>query len=451
MQETSPTATDREVISVSQLNRQVKRLLEDGLPALWVSGEISNFAAPRSGHWYFTLKDELAQVRCAMFRGRNARTGFTPEDGMQVTVRARAGLYEVRGEYQLIVDQMEAAGSGALQMAFERLRAKLQAEGLFDADRKQPVPSWPGVVGVVTSPTGAALQDILSVMGRRFPATRIRVFPASVQGQGAARELVSAIRRADRDPLCEVLIVGRGGGSLEDLWPFNEEQVARAVHACSKPVVSAVGHEVDFTICDFVADLRAPTPSAAAELLTPDQLEVAGEVIAWRAALGSRMQRRLQQLRAGLAMLRSRLRHPRQVLQERGQHLDHLEIRLLHAQRRQLQAQRTRLQQLAHRMQVASPRHTVRSARQQLGHLRSNLQHAMDSNLSARRNRFALQAAALEQVSPLATLARGYAVLTDQQGGLVRGVGQLRTNDRVTARLVNGSADLKVEGVMEDK
>ncbi len=450
MQNIPSTADDREVLSVSQLNRKVKRLLDDALPAVWVSGEISNFAAPRSGHWYFTLKDELAQVRCAMFRGRNGQVRFTPEDGKQVTVRARAGLYETRGDYQLIVDQMEAAGSGALQLAFERLHAKLQAEGLFDEDRKSHIPPWPAVIGVVTSPTGAALQDILSVMARRFPGTRARVYPAAVQGNSAAGELVKAIRRADRDPLTEVLIVGRGGGSLEDLWPFNEERVARAVAGCHTPVVSAVGHEVDFTICDFVADLRAPTPSAAAELLTPDQRDIYQEAAAWHAALEDRMRRRILELRSTLMSLRRHLRHPRQVLQERGQHLDHLEIRLMRAQRSRLLAQQARLHQMAHRLQMSGPQHRVERARQQLAHVRWSLRSSMDSVLVRHHNHFALQTARLHQVSPLGTLARGYAVLTNAHGDLIRGIQQCQIGEQISARLVNGSADLEVLRTREE-
>ncbi len=439
----------REILSVSQLNHRVKRLLDEHLPSLWIAGEVSNFAAPRSGHWYFTLKDEHAQVRCAMFRGRNTRSGCQIENGQQVVVRASPGLYEVRGEYQLIVDQIELAGSGALQAAFEALREKLRLEGLFDAGHKQELPVWPQVVGVVTSATGAALQDILSVMARRFPATRVLVYPSSVQGRGAAAELVRAIRTADRQQRCEVLIVSRGGGSLEDLWPFNEEIVARALYDCSLPVVSAVGHEVDFTIADFVADLRAPTPSAAAELLTPDQLEVRSELAAWTEALRDRYSAHLQRLTRQLSMLRLRLRHPKQVLQERSQHLDHLQIRLVNAQRHLLQARSGSLKHRSSRLSVASPRAALQSTRQQVQFSHARLQRSMRGHVSSRREALHSLATQLEQVSPLATLARGYAVVHDENGRLIRAAGELQRGDQLTARFAQGSADLTVTTVRE--
>ena len=264
----------RQILSVSQLNRQTRQLLETHLPLIWVEGELSNFACPASGHWYFSLKDEQAQVRCAMFRNRNSRvrlpSGGRPGNGLQVLVRCRVSLYEGRGEFQLIVEHMEEAGLGALQRRFEQLKNKLDSEGLFTTEHKQPLPALPRRIGVITSPTGAAIQDILQVLQRRFAAIPVTIYPTAVQGQEAIAGLTHAIEQANDHGSCDVLIVGRGGGSMEDLWAFNEESVARAIFASDIPIISAVGHEVDFTIADFVADQRAPTPSAAAELLSPD-------------------------------------------------------------------------------------------------------------------------------------------------------------------------------------
>ena len=266
--------SDRLIFSVSELNRTVSQLFETQFPLLWVEGEISNFARPASGHWYLTLKDRQAQVRCAMFRNSNLRVNFTPANGSQVLVRCRVSLFEGRGDYQLIVEHMEEAGFGALQRQFDELKQKLANEGLFSPQQKKPLPTSINHIGIVTSPTGAAINDILSVLQRRFPSIKVTIFPTAVQGEQAAAQIVQAIANANRytlnDRTCDALIVGRGGGSLEDLWPFNEEIVARAIAASTIPIVSAVGHEIDFTIADFVADLRAATPSAAAELLSPD-------------------------------------------------------------------------------------------------------------------------------------------------------------------------------------
>src|SRR5690625_2927780 len=263
----SSSGTGRDVLSVSQLNRRSKQILETHLPLVWVEGEVSNLSRPSSGHWYFTLKDDQAQVRCAMFRNRNQLVRFNPAQGQQLLLRARVSLYEGRGDYQLIVEHMEEAGFGALQRAFEELKTRLSQEGLFASERKRPLPTLPKHIGVITSPTGAAIRDILSVLKRRFPAVPVTVLPVPVQGKEAAPAIVSALDLANRSELFDVLILARGGGSLEDLWPFNEEAVARAIYASRTPVVSAVGHEVDFSIADFVADVRAPTPSAAAELV----------------------------------------------------------------------------------------------------------------------------------------------------------------------------------------
>src|SRR5580658_10163237 len=301
-----PARPERDIYSVSRLNREVRVLLERGFGALWLEAEISNLARPSSGHWYFSLKDSAAQVRCAMFRQRNMLGTFTPRDGQKVLVRGRIGLYEPRGEYQLIVDHMEDAGLGALKRQFEELSAKLAAEGLFAADRKRPLPGLPRRIGVITSPTGAAVRDILHVLARRFPAASVLIYPVPVQGAQAAAEIVAALELAGRRAECDVLILARGGGSLEDLWAFNDERLARAIVASLIPVITGIGHEIDFTIADFAADVRAPTPSAAAELVVPD----AQEWLSVFSSLGTRlarcMRRRLEERRQRLRWLARR-------------------------------------------------------------------------------------------------------------------------------------------------
>ena len=323
------SAPERDIYSVSRLNLEARLLLEQGFPRIWLEGELSNVSRPSSGHLYFTLKDARAQIRAAMFRSRNQAIRFRPEEGLQVLVRGRVSLYEPRGDYQLIVDHMEEAGDGALRRAFEELKRKLDAEGLFDAARKQPLPALPARIGVITSPSGAAVRDVISVLRRRFPAIPVLIYPVPVQGKEAGGEIANAIRLASRRADCDVLILTRGGGSLEDLWPFNEEVVARAIHDCRIPLVSAVGHEIDFTIADFVADRRAATPSAAAELVTPDQLEWLARLTQLSARLENRLRHTLSDDQRRLAWLEQRLQqvHPGQYLRQQAQRLDELEQR----------------------------------------------------------------------------------------------------------------------------
>src|ERR1700721_1807464 len=301
-----PVRPDRDIYSVSRLNREVRILLERGFGSLWLEAEISNFARPSSGHWYFSLKDAAAQVRCAMFRQRNMLCAFTARDGHKVLVRARIGLYEPRGEYQLIVDHMEDAGLGALKRQFEELSARLSSEGLFAVERKRPLPRLPRRIGVITSPTGAAVRDILHVLARRFPAAAVLVYPVPVQGAQAAAEITAALELAGHRAECDVLILARGGGSLEDLWAFNDERLARAIVASPIPVITGIGHEIDFTIADFAADVRAPTPSAAAELVVPDAEEWLGAFVRWGARLQRGMRRRIAERRERLSWLTGR-------------------------------------------------------------------------------------------------------------------------------------------------
>ncbi|HRG50582.1 MAG TPA: exodeoxyribonuclease VII large subunit, partial [Pseudomonadales bacterium] len=319
------------IFSVTEINRRARQLLETHLATVWVSGEISNLSTPSSGHWYFTLKDEKAQIRCAMFRGHNALLRFKPEHGMQVIARGRVSLYEGRGDYQLIVENLQVAGAGNLQVAFEQLKNKLAAEGLFDEDFKQALPDMPRHVGIITSPTGAAVRDIVSVFKRRFPATKLSIFPVPVQGADAAPAIIRALQLANTQPDIEALIIARGGGSLEDLWAFNEESVARAVFASEIPIVSAVGHETDFTICDFVADVRAPTPSAAAEILSPELSDLIALFNYYADLFQKQLQQKIALHRQQLLHLSKRLRHPGHTLREQQQKLDHLEWRLQQA------------------------------------------------------------------------------------------------------------------------
>jgi exodeoxyribonuclease VII large subunit len=433
--------SERDVYTVSRLNREAKLLLETGLPALWLEGEISNFARPSSGHWYFSLKDTGAQVRCAMFRGSNLRVRVTPRDGLHVLVRARVSLYEARGEYQLIVEHLEEAGEGALRRRFEELKARLAAEGLFDTARKRPLPVLPKRIGVVTSPTGAAIRDVLHILKRRFPAIPVLVYPVAVQGAGSAAEIAAAIRRASDARAVDVLIVGRGGGSLEDLWSFNEEIVARAIHDCAVPIVTGIGHEVDVTIADFVADVRAPTPSGAAELVVPDRAEWlrAFEGAAVRLASALKRALRARAERAAWAKRRLEQLHPGRRLAERAQRLDELEGRLRRALRLALAHDAARLRELAMHLQRLSPATRVGALVARRATLEARLVAAERSRLERARNRLGLAARTLDAVSPLATLDRGYAILQTSDGRVVRAAREVSPGDAVRARTGAGT------------
>lgn len=431
-------SNDRSILSVSQLNRSVRQLLETHMALLWVEGEISNLARPSSGHWYFTLKDSNAQVKCAMFTNRNNRVNFQPRNGQQVVLRARVSLYEGRGDFQLIAEHMEEAGFGALQRAFEALKTKLQTEGLFDEQRKRPLPTLPQHIGVVTSPTGAAIRDILTVLQRRFPSIPVTVLPVPVQGQAAAPAIANAIQLANETGLFDVLIVGRGGGSLEDLWPFNEEVVARAIYDSAVPVVSAVGHEVDFTISDFVADARAATPSAAAELLSPDRDSWLQRYRAVETQLARLMQQHLKQLSIRTQHLRSRLRHPGIKLQQQSQTLDQLELRLKRAINGHLQQNAANQRQLAARLQQFHPQTLINLNRQQVDFATKNLRQALQSRLKTLQQRLQQNMQRLNTVSPLNTLERGYAMVTSADNKVIQHIQQVHTGDTITTRLTDG-------------
>jgi exodeoxyribonuclease VII large subunit len=440
------------VYTVSRLNREARALVEGGLGAIWLEGEISNFARPASGHWYFSLKDDAAQVRCAMFRQRNAGLGLVPRNGMQVLVRARASVYEAKGEFQLVVDHLEEAGEGELRRRFEQLKRRLAAEGLFDAGRKRPLPRLPRRIGVVTSPTGAALRDILHVLQRRFPAVPVLLYPVPVQGAGAAAEIAAAIRLASERAEVDVLIAGRGGGSLEDLWAFNEEAVVRAIAASAVPVVSAVGHEVDVTLADLAADVRAPTPSAAAELVVPD-------AATWLRALESVEARLFAAARRGLATQAESLGwagrrlaqlHPARRIEQQLQRLDDLDLRLGAAVRGRLALATHRLAARRAELVTLSPRSLLSGLSRRLAVAGARLPPALAARLEEARSRLGSSARALHAFSPLATLDRGYAIVTlAGSGRIVTDVSQAPAGADIEARLARGRLRARVTGTTE--
>lgn len=437
----------RDVYTVARLNREVRGLLEAGLPSIWIEGELSNLSRPASGHWYFTLKDEAAQVRCAMFRQRNQALRVAPRDGMQVLLRARVGLYEPRGDYQLIIDHLEEAGEGELRRRFEALKLRLAAEGLFDSARKRAPPRLPRRIGVVTSPSGAALRDVLQVLRRRFPAIPVLLYPVPVQGATAAREIAEVLALADRRAEVDVLLLVRGGGSLEDLWAFNDESLARAIDRLNLPIICGIGHEVDFTIADFVADVRAPTPSAAAELAVPDGA-------AWLASLEATI-RRLG-LAAGRGQLRRServartwkrlwLQHPSQALAQRAQRIDELQGRLATGMRRALGLRVQHLAMMRAELAGASPATRVATLLQRAGHAGSRLLPAIRHRLSLQQGRLEIAARALNAISPLATLTRGYAIVTlAADGAIVRNAAQAPPGTEIDARLARGRLRARV-------
>ncbi|MGR6871080.1 exodeoxyribonuclease VII large subunit [Pseudomonas sp. HK3] len=438
------------IISVSQLNRQSKELLETYLHRVQVTGEISNLARPSSGHWYFTLKDQRAQVRCAMFKSRTQYLNFIPKEGEQVVVTASVSLYEARGDYQLIVDAMQSAGEGALQLAFEELKQRLFKEGLFDAQHKQIIPAHPKHVGIITSPTGAAVKDIISVLKRRFPSLPISIYPTQVQGQQAAGQIANAISQANRDNICDVLIIGRGGGSLEDLWPFNEEVVARAIYNSHIATISAVGHEVDTSISDFVADLRAPTPSAAAELVSPDRFEWLGRFEQLERSLARVIKNKVAQQNFHLLQLIKRLRHPKDKLNEHMQRLDMAEMRLKNAMVSRLQNNKNRLQTCQQSLAGFKPDKQLALMQQTNAQLNKRLQKAIQSNLTRWQQSLGKQVEVLNAVSPLSTLSRGYAINTTTDGQVIHNANQVKVGDTVYAKLHEGKLSCTVSELYDE-
>ena len=438
------------IFTVSQLNQRAKQLLEISFTNIRVEGEISGLSRPASGHWYFTLKDDQAQVRCAMFRSRTALLRFLPKDGDRVELRGKVSLYENRGDYQLIVDDMKPAGEGALLLAFQQLKEKLARAGLFAEEHKKPVPKARRVA-VITSPTGAAIHDILTVLNRRSPSTEVDIYPTLVQGRDAAAQIVAAIERANRDGRADVLIVGRGGGSLEDLWCFNDEAVAWAIFHSRIPVVSAVGHEVDFSIADFVADVRAATPSAAAELISNDQQGQLDFLRQLEMRLKQSQRRLLSQQSINLNNLTRRLRGPERQLQQLAQQIDQTELRLQRAWK--LMAMR-RQQMLDKQHQALSHQHPERRISEQkrlLERLQQQMSYAWRKGMQSRQQALAGQAQVLNSLSPLAVLSRGYSITQTPDGKVLRNSRDAGVGDELITRLGDGRIESVVTRVVNEQ
>ena len=446
---------ERDIYTVARLNQEVRQRVESGFGLLWVEGELSNLSRPRSGHIYFTLKDDRAQIRCAMFATRNRTLDFRPTDGTQVLVRARLSVYEPRGDYQLIVEHMEEAGEGALRRAFEQLKKKLATEGLFATERKQALPPLPQRIGVITSPTGAALRDVLKVLRRRFPAIPVLVYPVLVQGASAPGEIVAALQLAQKRADCDVLLLTRGGGSLEDLQAFNEESVARAIAACSIPVICGVGHEIDVSIADFAADQRAPTPSAAAEMLVPDRREwLRGLATTARRLVGS-VQQRMTQARQQFDFASRRLnqQHPGQRLRQQSQRLDELEQLLSNQVRHRLDKFSSRVAEAHAHLRRVSPAQRITRIGDGVNNTSRRLQTATNKIIEQFNRRLSVAARALDAVSPLATLDRGYAIVTVTQADgsrqIIRDATTLKPGIAVETRVARGIIDAEVTGIRE--
>lgn len=438
--------TNPDIYTVSRLNSEVRLTLELQFQTLWLQGEVSNFVAAASGHWYFSLKDNAAQVKCAMFKMANRNSSFRPQNGQQVLIRARISVYEPRGEYQLLAEFIESAGAGLLKQQFEQLKAQLQAEGLFAAERKKPLPAQVQCVGVITSPTGAAVRDIVTVLKRRAPGIEVIIYPSQVQGETAAVQLRNMLSTAIKRNEVDVLIIGRGGGSLEDLWCFNDEALCRAVAACPIPIVSAVGHEIDFALTDFVADVRAPTPSAAAELVSPDQSHLIDRILQLKNRLLQAQRGRLQHAAPTLLNLSQRLiaLHPKRRLQQQQQRLDELQLRLTAAIKRTVSAAQQRQQYGDKSLRQLSPVKSLRQHSLTLGELQRRLINAQHALLKQRKQQLAALGSQLNTVSPLATLARGYSITFDAKQQVVSNQQQLQPGDKVQVKLAEGGFEAEV-------
>jgi len=444
----TPTAGD--IYTISRLNREVRTVLEDIFPSIWVQGEISNLAKPASGHLYFSLKDTAAQVRCAMFKNRQSGLRFEPENGMQVMAKANVGLYEGRGEFQLIVQSLEPAGSGALQLAFEALKQKLSAEGLFDEEHKKPLPRFPKNIGVITSATGAAIRDILSVLKRRYPSGNIIVYPTLVQGEGAAKEIAKTINLAEQRKECDVLILARGGGSIEDLWAFNEEVVARTIFDISTPIVSGIGHEIDFTISDFVADQRAATPSAAAELISPDSDDVLMKLQHKKEQLARLQNQSINNLKNHVALLSKHIPHPKQVLMEFIQRTDEYSMRLKHQAESQMANKRFALSGLSARVNNQNPSQIILRQIEKVDVLESKFNTAINNTIEKAKYKTSNLEQLLNTVSPVSTLERGYAIVTEQKtSNVVTNTKHLKKGDSLRIKLASSEIDSTVETIHE--
>ncbi len=436
----SQSQSNDRIYTVSSLNAQVRLILENEMGIVWLVGELSNFSMPVSGHWYFTLKDSRAQVKCAMFKGTNRHVSFKPGNGNQVLVKARLSIYEPRGDYQLIIESMQPEGDGRLQQQFEQLKMTLAAEGLFAQSLKKPLPQQPQRVGIITSKIGAALHDILQVLKRRDPSLAVVIYPTMVQGDGAAISIAQAIGRANARQECDILIVGRGGGSLEDLWAFNEEIVARTIAASQIPIVSAVGHEVDVTIADFVADMRAPTPSAAAELISRDNSSQTDKIKHKQQQLQHAIQFYLSKQKQHISQLNHRLdrQHPQLRLNQQQQHLDDISRKLQQIMLKKIQIQQQRITQNQYKLSLYSPQQRLQHDKTALNNAQRRLLDAMNRHLLNANHKLALAAEKLDTVSPLATLSRGYSITRDDKGNVIRHCDQVKAGDQLITTVTDG-------------
>lgn len=446
------TPTMQTIYSVSRLNRDVKSLLEQNFFSIQVSGEISNLSRPSSGHLYFSLKDERAQVRCALFKSQAQRLKFEPENGLQILASANVSLYEARGDYQLIINQMQESGDGALRRAFDQLKAKLDAKGLFSPDHKKQLPRIPAAIGIITSASGAAIRDILSVLARRFPGIPIIIYPVMVQGNEAKYEINQAIITANQRKECDVLLLARGGGSLEDLWAFNEEMVANAIYKSRIPIISGIGHETDTTIADYVADLRAATPTAAAEHCTPDGQQWLGQFQAYEQRLIQLIKNRIQQTAQHLDWLTKnlQLQHPGKQLQIKAQRLDELELRLTNTLKNQLSQAKARLTTHHAQLWQYNPAHTVQRLKSKYLTLNNRLNTNIKTRLHKRHEKLAHLSQTLNIVSPLATLQRGYTLSTDQQGELITSTQHLKVGQIFNTHLATGSISSRIQEIKHE-
>ncbi|AUD79288.1 exodeoxyribonuclease VII large subunit [Kangiella profundi] len=434
----------RKIYSVSELAFKVRKQLEDVIGQIWITGEISNLALPASGHWYFTLKDNGAQLRCAIFKNRNRSARFTPEDGQQVLLRAKLSLYEPRGDIQLIGEYVEPAGEGALQIAFNRLKEKLQAEGLFAPELKRPIPKYPKKIGIITSPSGAAIKDVLSVLKRRMPQIPVIIYPSQVQGEKAAKTLIEQLEAANQHAECDVLLITRGGGSLEDMWCFNDETLARKIRESKIPVVSAVGHEVDTSISDWVADLRAPTPSAAAELLVPDQADLRHKLIQLERRLIGEFEHKIQVAQSKLDTLIARIVHPKQQLNHYKIELHSLNKSLINAQKYLMQTKQGEFKDLQSRLHSYNPKLQLNQAKTSLQQANKNLKQSWNYLLKQKQQSLALKAQKLNNISPLATLERGYTITEDETGKAITSAAKANKAKYLTTRFADGEVKSKV-------
>ncbi|MFT4607680.1 MAG: exodeoxyribonuclease VII large subunit [Urechidicola sp.] len=436
----SSSKTEQAIWTISALNFEVKTMLSEGIGTLWIEGEISNFACPASGHWYFTLKDKRAQCRAAMFKGKNNRVGFLPKNGQQVLVKAQVTLYEARGEYQLVVEHVEDAGVGELMRQYEKLKSDLDKEGLFSASLKQPLPTHPKKIGIITSPTGAAIRDVISVISRRAPHIPVLVFPTIVQGEQASEQILKALQLVKSNGECDVLLIVRGGGSLEDMWCFNDERIAREIAHFPIPVITGIGHEIDFTIADFAADFRAPTPSAAAESVTPDQFELMQTVDYQVSQLVSKMTSMLARKNDFLTQRQKRLanQHPTRQFDQLAMRLKFTYQKLLEQNQNQLSTAQHRLQLCQSSIRQSTPLQAITEKQDHLNQLSINNVNAVKQNLLIAEHQLAMQARSLDTLSPLKTLSRGFAKISKQHK-LISSVEQLSTGDAIDITLRDGS------------